>query len=171
MRTLNIKTPFRFVFLLAAVVALHTGCAGKDKFQDKMKGIWVLQSRTTPEGKTLTPPGISGRLEWFPTDAEKRTAHVSVLTTHGKDGLQIHGSHYDLQDYNTFSQKSYLVAGGGISKTADQSYSNGQSTSGGTIQVEGARITMQHQGGPTYVFEGANLKIQHPDGTEDHLVK
>ena len=152
-------------------IGLLGACAGKDKFQDKMRGIWVLKSRTTVDGKEITPPAISGRLEWFPMDVDARTAHVSVLTTHGGGALQVLGSQYDLEDYKNFSQESYLEVGGGISKTPDKSFSVGRKPGSGTIGVDGSKITFAHDNGPTYVFEGARLTIRHADGTQDILLK
>tara|TARA_A100001037_G_scaffold204856_1_gene183254 strand:- start:701 stop:1210 length:510 start_codon:yes stop_codon:yes gene_type:complete len=161
----------RHALLLCLFAGLVAGCAGKDNFQNKMKGLWVLKSRTLPGGETVVPPSVSGRLEWFPMDINARTAHVSVLTTHGDEGVQIHGSHYNLNDYQTFSQESYLRVGGGIRKTHDKTYTSERTQSSGSIQVEGSRITFRHDGGPTYVFEGSNLTIEHADGTKDVLAK
>lgn len=164
-------TIVRYTILLLLGASLGAGCAGTDKFQDKMKGLWILKSRTLADGTELGPPGLSGRLEWFPMDVNARTAHVSVMTTHGDDGLQIHGSHYNLGDYKRFTQESYLSVGGGISKTHDKSYTSEKTAGGGTIDVDGSQVTIQHDNGPVYVFKGSKLTIKHQDGTTDILMK
>jgi len=165
------RTILCYGLVLLVVGGLSSGCAGKDKFQDKMKGMWVLESRTLPDGTRMTPPSISGRLEWFPMDVDARTAHVSVLTTYGNTDLQIHGSHYDLGDYTQFSQESYLEVGGGISKTHDKSYESARTKDTGEINVDGGKITFRHSRGLVYVFEGSVLTITHLDGTTDVLIK
>ena len=165
------QATIRFSLILLITAGLLGSCADKDKFQNKMKGIWILKSRALPEGEQIVPPSISGRLEWFPMDVDAGTAHVSILTTHGGEGLQVHGSHYTLNDHARFSQVSYLEIGGGVSKTHDKTFAAGRKTISGTIQVEGARITFRHESGPVYVFEGSQLTIEHPDGTTDVLMK
>ena len=165
------RTILRYGLVLLVGAGLTSGCAGKDKWQDKMKGMWVLESRTLPDGSRMTPPSISGRFEWFPMDVDARTAHVSVLTTYGDTDLQVHGSHYDLDDYTRFSQESYLEVGGGINKTHDKSFEPVRSTDTGTIEVDGAKITFKHNKGLVYVFEGSVLTINHQDGTTDVLTK
>lgn len=165
------RSTLRWLLAICLCAGVGTSCAGKDKFQDKMKGLWVLQSRTLPDGKVLSPPAISGRLEWFPLDVDKRTAHVSVLATHGDDDLQIHGSHYDLGDYSSFTQETYVTVGGGIDKTHDKTFSTERTTRSGSISVEGSTITFTHDNGPVYVFAGSKLTIKHRDGTVDLLAK
>ena len=160
---------YGLVVLLSA--GLLGGCAGKSKFQNKMKGLWVLKSRTLPDGVKVEPPGISGRLEWFPMDVEAETAHVSILTTHGNTDLQILGSHYDIEDQDRFTVTHYLEVGGGVSKNPDKSYQSGKSSDSGTISVDGATITFSHNKGYTFVFAGSKLTIQHQDGTVDTLEK
>lgn len=160
---------YGLVVLLSA--GLLGGCAGKSKFQDKMKGLWVLQSRTLPDGVKVEPPGISGRMEWFPMDVDAETAHVSILTTHGDTGLQILGSHYDIEGQDRFTVSSYLEVGGGISKNPSKSYQSTKSSDSGTISVEGAKITFNHNAGYTFVFSGSRLTIRHQDGTVDMFEK
>jgi hypothetical protein len=167
----KLQTILRYVFVLSIGAGLAVSCAGTDKFQDKMKGLWTLQSRTLADGTKLVPPSISGRFEWFPMDVAARTAHVSVLTTHGAEGLQIHGSHYALNDYKRFSQESYLQVGGGISKTHDKTYAPEKASISGNIEVEGSQITIRHDNGLVYVFKGSTLTISHQDGTTDILTK
>ena len=165
------RTILRLSLMILLGASFATGCAGKDTFQNKLKGLWVLESRTLPGGETVTPPAISGRLEWFPSDPEARTAHVSVLMTHGDGGLQVHGSNYDLGDYQQFTQTSYLEVGGGLATTPGESYEVVNSTRNGTLTVEGSTITLNHDSGPTYIFKGSQLTIEHPDGTTDVLTK
>lgn len=167
----KMRTVLRFSCLMLLGASLTLGCAGTDTFQNKMKGLWVLQSRTLPDGTEVGPPAVSGRLEWFPMNVEAKTAHVSMLLTHGDEGLQIHGSHYDLNDYSTFTQTDYLQVGGGINKTHDQTYTMEKITRSGTISVDGSKITFQHENGPTYTFQGSKLTIKHRDGTVDVLMK
>ena len=165
------RTILRYGLVLLVGAGLTSGCAGKDKWQEKMKGMWTLESRTLPDGTRITPPSISGSMEWFPMDVDARTAHVSVLTTYGNTDLQVHGSHYDLDDYTRFSQNSYLEVGGGINKTHDKSYESVRSTDTGTIEVDGAKITFKHDKGLVYLFKGSVLTIKHKDGTTDVLTK
>ena len=158
-------------FLLLIGSGLISSCAEKNTLQDKLKGMWVLESRTLPDGTQLTPPTISGRLDWFAMNADAGTAHVSVLTTYGDTDLQVYGSHYTIVDNAEFSQEIYLEVGGGVSKNHDKSYKSARETDAGTIDVEGTKITIKHNKGLVYVFDGAVLTIKHQDGTTDVLIK
>jgi hypothetical protein len=160
---------YGLVVLLSA--GLLGGCAGKSKFQNKMKGLWVLKSRTLPDGVKVEPPGISGRLEWFPMDVDAETAHVSILTTHGNTDLRIQGLHYDIEGQNRFTVTSYLEVGGGISKNPGKAYQSTKSSDSGSISEEGSTITFKHNKGYTFAFTASNLTIQHQDGTVDILEK
>jgi hypothetical protein len=165
------RTILRYGLVVLVSAGLFGGCAGKSKFQDKMKGLWVLKSRTLPDGTEIAPPAISGRMEWFPMDVDAETAHVSILTTYAGTDLQIAGAHYDIEGTDRFTCENYLEVGGGISKNPDKGYRTTKSADTGTITVEGGRITFQHGKGHAFVFEGSKLTIRHPDGTMDLLLK
>ncbi len=165
------RTILRYGLVVLISAGLFGGCAGKSKFQGKMKGLWVLKSRTLPDGTEIAPPAISGRMEWFPTDVDTETAHVSILTTYAGTDLQIVGAHYDIVGTDRFTCENYLEVGGGISKTPDKGYRAAKSADTGTITVEGGRITFEHGKGHAFVFEGSKLTIRHQDGTMDMFVK
>lgn len=165
------RTILHYGLVILISTGLFGGCAGKSNFQGKMKGLWVLKSRTLPDGTEIAPPAISGRMEWFPMDVDTETAHVSILTTYAGTDLQIAGAHYDIEGTDRFTSENYLEVGGGISKTPDKGYRTTKSEDTGTITVEGSRITFEHGKGHTFVFEGPKLTIHHQDGTIDVLTK
>ena len=73
MLTKRLAAPVLCLLLICA-----SSCTDDIKWQNKFKGIWVLQSRVLPDGKEITPPAISGRMEWFPMDAEHAVRQQDV---------------------------------------------------------------------------------------------
>lgn len=163
------RTKWLLPAVLALLVVASSACTDDIKWQNKFKGIWILQSRVLPDGKELKPPQISGRMEWFPMDPTH--AHISFLTTHDPKSVQIQGDHITLNSITAFDRTTYMKIGGGLSQHYVEGVSTEPKTTSGTITNEGSRFTYSEGNGLTLVFEGDLLQIRHPDGTIDTLTQ
>ena len=141
-------------FLVLAAVVLAHGCSDPVKVQDKLKGLWILESRTPSGGVAMVPPEISGRIEWFEMDAGN--GHMSYMITSGLEHTQFLGAHYHFQGTTAFDRDVYARIGGGT----HVGYVPGTQVPGppdaGTIEVDGARQTLRHADGTTFEFQGAS---------------
>ena len=164
MQTKRLAAPVLFLLLICS-----SSCTDDIKWQNKFKGIWVLQSRVLPDGKEITPPAISGRMEWFPMDAEH--AHLSFLTTYGPESVQVQGDHITLKGTTAYDRTTYMKIGGGLSPHSTEGVSTETLTTSGTIAGDRTRFTWTDDAGLTLTFDGDLLTIRHPDGTLDTLTQ
>jgi len=165
-------TTFRRSFVLAVLAAAaiaHAGCGEDSKLQDKLKGLWVLQTRTTSGGKELIPPEVSVRVEWFAMDPTH--GHMSFMATRGLDDTQVLGAHYSILNEATFERTVYLAIGGGINPTFVPGMATENTTDRGDVVVAGTRGELRHDSGLSMVFDGSTLTLTHTDGTVDILTK
>jgi hypothetical protein len=148
---------------------LLLGCAEDSKVQDKLKGLWVLESRTLSDGTVLTPPAFTACAEW--TASDPLLGHLSYLATYGGADTQFLGADYQFTSETAFTRTVYNAVGGGMKAGFSPGFQAPGPKDQGSAEASGARMTLRHADGFLFTFEGSKLTVTHPDGTVDLLKK
>lgn len=150
------------LLLSAMVLFMAAGCNEEVNVQDKFKGLWALESRKTPDGKTVQSPQISGRFEWFVMDQTR--GHATFVLSSGENNIQFVGAVYTISG-GAFTREVYVQIGGGYRSIPEAGYDAATKTDQG--QIDADRAVIAHADGVTLTFEGAKLTVTLKDGTVD----
>ena len=157
------KSLIRSIFLAPVFLVLVIGCGEQVKYQSTFRGSWILNSRKLPDGKVITPPSVTGLLQWFPISENQ--AHVIVAFTRNEESIQVLESIYQLED-QSFEQEEFVQIGGEYALEHQPKIAIERKTRQGRISQENGQITLTADGSK-HVFNGAALTITHENGTVD----
>jgi len=148
--------------LSAMVLFMAAGCSEEVNVQDKFTGLWTLENRKMPDGKTIQSPQISGWFEWSVMDQTR--GHATFALSSGENNIQFVGAVYTISG-NAFTREVYVQIGGGYRSVSEAGYDAKAKTDQG--QIDADRAVLTHADGVTLTFEGEKLTVTLGDGTVD----